>query len=78
MTKSEVAQLYSNRMHRSCVDGDVFNCWMLTDFQSDDVFIPAQASPLLRALVGLDDESAAVTVKLYAMDAERELRGKLN
>jgi len=74
MTRSEATQLYSDRMHRSCVDDDVFNHWMLTDFQSDDAFVPAQVAPLLRALIGLDDESAAVGVKLWAMEAEQVLK----
>lgn len=36
----------------------------------DDRYEPEVAAPLLRALHKLDDESAAVSVKLWAMDAE--------
>ena len=39
----------------------------------DDRYEPETAAPLLRALYKLDDESAAVSIKLHAMDAEREL-----
>jgi hypothetical protein len=70
MTRSEVAQLYSDRMHRNCVDDAVFNCWMLTDFQSDDAFIPATAFYLLRGLAGLSEEDGRVGIELWAMDAK--------
>jgi hypothetical protein len=36
----------------------------------DDRYEPETAAPLLRALHKLDDESAAVSIKLHAMDAE--------
>lgn len=35
----------------------------------EDCFYPINAAPLLRGLAGLDDESAAMTIKLWAMDA---------
>jgi hypothetical protein len=41
----------------------------------DDRYEPETAVPLLRALHKLDDESAAVSIKLHAMDAERQLTG---
>jgi hypothetical protein len=42
-------------------------------FASSDYYDPLSAVDLLNGLRGLDDESAAVTVKLWAMDAEVEL-----
>ena len=38
-----------------------------------DDYDPEMAVHLLRGLIGLDDESAAVSVRLAAMDAEREI-----
>jgi hypothetical protein len=72
MNEHEVAQLYSDRMHRNCADDAVFNCWMLTDFQSDDAHIPATALHLLRGLAGLSEEDERVGIELWAMDAEWE------
>ena len=38
----------------------------------DDRYEPETAAPLLRALFKLDDDSARVSIKLHAMDAERQ------
>jgi hypothetical protein len=40
-----------------------------------DYYVPSSAADLLNGLRGLDDESAAVTIKLWAMDVEVELNG---
>ena len=42
-------------------------------FASSDYYVPLFAGDLLNGLRGLDDESAAVTIELWAMDAEVEL-----
>jgi hypothetical protein len=44
-------------------------------FASSDYYVPLFADDLLNGLRGLDDESAAVTIELWAMDAEVELNG---
>ena len=38
-----------------------------------DYYVPLWAADLLNGLHGLDDESAAVTIELWAMEAECEL-----
>jgi hypothetical protein len=38
-----------------------------------DYYVPLWAADLLNGLRGLDDESAAVTIRLWAMGAEAEL-----
>ena len=38
-----------------------------------DCYVPSSAAALLEGLRGLDDESCAVTVQLWAMDAELEI-----
>jgi hypothetical protein len=75
---TEVAQLYSDRMHRNCADDAVFNCWMLTNLQSDDAYIPATALHLLRGLAGLSEEDGRVGIELWAMDAENVLKEQVN
>jgi hypothetical protein len=54
------------------LDADIHGAMMfrLLFGTQDDRYEPATAPYLLRGLIGLDDESAAVTVKLWAMDAE--------
>jgi hypothetical protein len=43
----------------------------------EDCFVPESARHLLPAVAALDDESARVTVKLWALDAREEVeRGK--
>jgi len=39
---------------------------------------PETAGPLLRALHNLDDESARVTVRLWALEAEHQMETQLN
>jgi len=39
----------------------------------EDCFVPESARHLLPAVAALDDESARVTVKLWAMDARDQL-----
>ena len=43
-----------------------------------DFYKPSVAAPLLRGLYKLDDESARVTVKLWAMDAREEVERTQN
>ena len=38
-----------------------------------DCYVPSSAKALLEGLRGLDDESSAVTMELWAMDAELEI-----
>lgn len=44
----------------------------------EDCYVPYVAAPLLRALRGLDDESARVSVKLWALEAEEGLSESRN
>ena len=44
----------------------------------DDRYEPETAVPLLRGLYKLDDESAAVSVRLFAMDAGEVVKGQVN
>jgi hypothetical protein len=39
--------------------------WLPCSVYYNDLFIPTAAAPLLRALIGLDDESAAMSMKLW-------------
>lgn len=43
-------------------------------FASSDYYVPLVADDLLNGLRGLDDESAAVTITLWAMDAQMEMK----
>jgi hypothetical protein len=45
---------------------------------SGDYYMPSSAADLLNGLRGLDDKSAAVTIELWAMDAEVEVEIDLN
>lgn len=38
-----------------------------------DYYVPSSAAALVDGLRGLDDETGAVTIELWAMDAEVEL-----
>lgn len=42
-------------------------------FAFSDYYAPQSAADLLNGLRGLDDESAAVTIKLWVLEAEVEL-----
>jgi hypothetical protein len=69
MTHAEIAQLYCDRLHRRAVDTDVYNCWMLENFQSDDRYVPSATTAVLGGLHGVDEQSAALTVLFYAEEA---------
>jgi hypothetical protein len=43
-------------------------------FASSDYYVPLFADDLLNGLRGLDNESATVTIELWAMDAEAEMK----
>lgn len=47
---------------------DVLLAWPLVA-SIEDCYIPETAAPLLRGLHGLDDESLAITITLWAEDA---------
>lgn len=55
---------YSNSIH-------LLLLWPLV-VTLEDVFVPNSAAALIKGLRGLDDESLAVTITLWAMDAEME------
>jgi hypothetical protein len=44
----------------------------------EDCYVPEVAAPLLQGLRNLDEEAGRVTVKLWAMEAERDLRQQVN
>jgi hypothetical protein len=46
-----------------------------TSFVYDNHYVSLLATSLVAELRGLDDESCAVTIKLWAMDAELEVHG---
>lgn len=53
--------------------------WLPCAVYYDDLFIPATATILLHVWEGrLDDESAVVSIRLVAMEAEREARNNGN
>jgi hypothetical protein len=39
----------------------------------EDCYVPESACAVIGAFIGVDEESAAVTIKLMAVDAERQL-----
>lgn len=53
-------------------DLDIIYTWPLVLIIRDD-YDPECAAPLLRGLQGLDDDSARMSVKVWAIDAEREI-----
>lgn len=60
------------------MDHPVISEWLPCSAYYDDVFVPANAAPLMRGLHGLDDESAAMTVKLWVMEAVNNLQEQRN
>lgn len=72
MNKSEVSGLYSDRMHRRCVDNAVFNCWMLTNFQSDDVHLPHTSAIVVSTISEIRDERVFTVMWSLACDEARE------
>jgi hypothetical protein len=44
----------------------------------EDCYVPRVAASLLRGLIGLSDETARVSILLYAEDAAAELGGQVN
>lgn len=70
MTRQEIAQLYSDRMHRKCVDDGIFNCWMLTNWQSDDALLPA-APLVIDTISEQSEDTLRVMVELACMEAWR-------
>jgi hypothetical protein len=50
---------------------DLLTFWPLI-LVIEDCYIPSSADALINGLSGLDDESCALTIELWAMDAEIE------
>lgn len=52
------------------INSDTFlDSWLPCVIAIEDHYVPIIAAPLLRGLHGLDDESAAITITLWAEDA---------
>jgi hypothetical protein len=51
---------------------DLLAAWPLV-LSVEDCYIPEIAAPLIAGLRGLDDESCAVTINLWAMEATGEV-----